>query len=92
MVFVSPSQREAELRRREEALQQDHEDDLADIQEQANFEQSLRQQFLEQQRERYGEDTSATQNVEPTITMSSATSSSQSTYDEYDESDNQTFH
>ncbi|HEK0437114.1 TPA: DNA translocase FtsK 4TM domain-containing protein [Proteus mirabilis] len=86
-----PSQREAELRRREEALQQDHEDDLADIQEQANFEQSLRQQFLEQQRERYGEDTSATQNVEPTITMSSATSSSQSTYDEYDESDNQPF-
>ncbi|RZH98558.1 hypothetical protein EIG99_14230, partial [Staphylococcus condimenti] len=27
-----PSQREAELRRREEALQQDHEDDLAGIQ------------------------------------------------------------
>ncbi|MEQ5225413.1 DNA translocase FtsK 4TM domain-containing protein, partial [Proteus cibi] len=50
-----PSQREAELRRREEAAQSEPEDELADIQEQANFEQELRQQFLEQQRERYGE-------------------------------------
>ncbi|WP_337236646.1 DNA translocase FtsK 4TM domain-containing protein [Proteus faecis] len=54
-----PSQREAELRRREEAVQSEPEDELADIQEQANFEQALRQQFLEQQRERYGENNSA---------------------------------
>lgn len=54
-----PSQREAELRRREEAVQSEPEDELADIQEQANFEQELRQQFLEQQRERYGENDSA---------------------------------
>ncbi|WP_368887888.1 DNA translocase FtsK 4TM domain-containing protein, partial [Proteus columbae] len=54
-----PSQREAELRRREEAVQSESEDELADIQEQANFEQELRQQFLEQQRERYGENDSA---------------------------------
>ncbi|WP_235409712.1 DNA translocase FtsK 4TM domain-containing protein, partial [Proteus terrae] len=53
-----PSQREAELRRREEAIQSEPEDELADIQEQANFEQELRQQFLEQQRERYGENDS----------------------------------
>ncbi|MCO8050183.1 MULTISPECIES: DNA translocase FtsK 4TM domain-containing protein [Proteus] len=51
-----PSQREAELRRREEAVQSEPEDELADIQEQANFEQQLRQQFLEQQRERYGDE------------------------------------
>ncbi|MEQ4906442.1 DNA translocase FtsK 4TM domain-containing protein, partial [Proteus vulgaris] len=51
-----PSQREAELRRREEAVQTEPEDELADIQEQANFEQQLRQQFLEQQRERYGDE------------------------------------
>lgn len=54
-----PSQREAELRRREEVVQSEPEDELADIQEQANFEQELRQQFLEQQRERYGENESA---------------------------------
>ena len=51
-----PSQREAELRRREEAVQSEPEDELADIQDQANFEQELRQQFLEQQRKRYGDE------------------------------------
>lgn len=81
-----PSQREAELRRREEEVSDtEPETESADVQAQAHLEQALRQQFVETQRERYGYD-ELEQDIEPEIVTSTSNISNADYYaDDNDE-------